>query len=303
MLPQLQAKLDEVRATRAFNPETWVHDKCEMLNRYMKNSGLKGIVVNVSGGIDSAVTILLAKHAQAMEGSPITRVIGICQPIHSTASIQDRGRILCEKHNIECAVIDQTAVFDLLRPIIDKALNVENPPSFATGQLRSYMRTPPAYYACQLLCSSGTPAIVLGTGNYDEDGYLYYFCKPGDGTSDVQLIHDLHKSEVKAVAKYLNCTEEIVVAPPSADLWEGQTDEDELGFPYSFCELYVELLHTPKSEIDAWVQTLDEENRKQWDEWSKNVENVHRRNKHKEVWPINLDLICPTGKQYSFEGK
>ena len=59
----------------------------------------------------------------------------------------------------------------------------------------------------------------------DEDGYLRYFCKAGDGVVDVQLIADLHKSEVFQVAKYLEIPEEIRVAPPSADLWEGQTDE------------------------------------------------------------------------------
>ena len=296
MKPQLEAKLAELRKKRNFDPAKWVEQKCSMLNDYMKKSGLKGVVVNVSGGIDSAVTILLCKHAQEMEGSPITRVLGLCQPIHSTASIQDRGKVLCDKHNIECAVIDQTEVFDMLHPIIEKAINVTDPPAFATGQLRSYMRTPPAYYACQILSSSGTPSIVIGTGNFDEDGYLYYFCKPGDGTSDVQLIHDLHKSEVKEVAKYLKCTEEIIVAPPSADLWEGQTDENELGFPYSFCELFIELSLDEKDR-DEWIKTLDEENRKQWDEWEKMIVSVHRRNGHKAKWPINLDIICPLGNE------
>ena len=60
----------------------------------------------------------------------------------------------------------------------------------------------------------------------DEDGYLCYFCKAGDGVVDVQLIADLHKSEVFTVGKYLEVPEDILVAPPSADLWDGQTDEE-----------------------------------------------------------------------------
>ena len=72
----------------------------------------------------------------------------------------------------------------------------------------------------------------------DEDGYLAYFCKAGDGVVDVQLISDLHKSEVFTVAKYLGVTESILNALPSADLWDEQEDEKELGFSYDFIEFY-----------------------------------------------------------------
>ena len=292
MLPQLVAKLEEVRRERAFNVAEWTQKKCEMLNEYMSKCGLKGCVVNCSGGIDSAVTLLLAQKAAQLEGSPIKRVIGILQPIHSTASIQDRGEDLCKSKGIEYIRVDQTGVFDLLCPLVESALKVNSGDiSFQRGQLRSYMRTPVAYYVAQLLGTQGAPAIVLGTGNYDEDGYLYYFCKPGDGTSDVQLIHDLHKSEVKELARYLGCISSIVDAPPSADLWDGQTDESELGFPYDFCELYVELLR--RDGVDDWVASLDSENRAQWDKWKVMIDNVHRRNGHKAVWPVNLDIICP----------
>ncbi|KAH0795877.1 putative NAD synthetase [Histomonas meleagridis] len=300
MLPQLQAKLQEIRASRNFNASQWVQQKCALFNEYMKRSGLKGCVVNCSGGIDSAVTLVLAKKAMEMEGSPITKVLAILQPIHSTASIQNRGRDLCEALGIDYVTVDQTAVFDLLHPIVDQALGIKEAPAFATGQLRSYMRTPVAYYICQLLGSQKIPSIVLGTGNYDEDGYLYYFCKAGDGTSDVQLIHDLHKSEVRAVAKEIGVIDSIIVAPPSADLWEGQTDEDELGFPYDFAELYIELLNK-KEDCENWVKTLDAENLEQWNKWKETIDRVHRRNSHKEVWPLNLDLICPNGIKFQFK--
>ena len=77
----------------------------------------------------------------------------------------------------------------------------------------------------------------------DEDGYLYYFSKAGDGISDIQLIHDLHKSEVYTVARSLDLCDELVNAIPSADLWDGQTDEDEIGFSYDAVELWTELLN------------------------------------------------------------
>jgi NAD+ synthase (glutamine-hydrolysing) len=207
---------------------------------------------------------------------------------------------MCKAAGIEYIRVDQTPVYDLLAPIVEKAIGIENPPPFARGQLRSYMLTPVGYYVCQLLSSSGTPAIVLGTGNFDEDGYLFYFCKPGDGTTDVQLIHDLHKSEVRAAAKHLGCIESIIVAPPSADLWDGQTDEDELGFPYDFCELFTELLKD-QAGTAAWAETLDAENKAQWLNWKAQIEVIHKRNSHKAVWPVNLDICCPIGAQYKFD--
>ncbi|EAY15782.1 NAD+ synthetase family protein [Trichomonas vaginalis G3] len=296
MKPAIRAKLEEIRQKRAFNVEDWVNKKCELLNQYMRKSGLKATVVNVSGGIDSAVTILLCQKAATLPDSPIKKVLGIIQPIHSTSHIMSRAEEFLIEKKIEYANVDQSAVYDLLSKTVEDCLKYPNA-QFAGGMLKSYMRTPVAYYAAQLLSSNGLPAIVIGTGNYDEDGYLYYFCKPGDGTSDVQLIHDLHKSEVFAVARYLNCTSKILDAPPSADLWDAQTDEGELGFSYDFCELYVELLHD-KADMDKWVATLDEETRQQWDHVAQKIETTHRRNSHKEVWPVNLDIICPTGKQY-----
>jgi NAD+ synthase (glutamine-hydrolysing) len=300
MLVQLSAKLAEIRAARGFKAETWVARKIEMLNHYMTRAGLSACVVNVSGGIDSAVTIRLAQLASQVEGSPIKRVLGILQPIHSTASIQDRAADLCKALNIECIRVDQTPVYDTLYPIVEGALGLSDVPAFARGQLRSYMRTPVAYYTCQLLAVAGTPGIVLGTGNFDEDGYLFYFCKPGDGTTDVQLIHDCHKSEVRAVARQIGVIQSIIDAPPSADLWEGQTDEDELGFPYDFVELYTELV-THDAARDAFVATLDPENKAQWDKWAQDIRQVNQRNGHKAYWPVNLDICVPIGTNYSFD--
>lgn len=298
MLPQLASKLQEIKAARKLDPDAWIDQKTDILNKYLTNSGLKAVVVNVSGGIDSALTILLAVKASQKPGSPLKKVLGVIQPIHSTEQIIKRAVDFLTEAKIEFINVDQSSVFDLLVETVAKVYPVETPP-FAKGQLKSYLRTPVAYYTAQLLGANGTPAIVLGTGNYDEDGFLYYFCKPGDGTTDVQLIHDLHKSEVFAISRVIGVPESILIAPPSADLQPGQTDEEELGFSYDFVELYTELLQKA-AERDAWVQTLDEANRVQWDDLSGKIDQVHRRNKHKEKWPINLDIISPIGDNYAF---
>ena len=150
------------------------------------------------------------------------------------------------------------------------------------------MRTPAVYYVAQLLSSEGTPTIVMGTGNKDEDGYLAYFCKAGDGVVDVQLIADLHKSEVFEVGRVLGVPKSILVAAPSADLWDSQTDEEELGFSYDFIELWTNFLSMSQEDQDAAKKKMSAEGRKQFDEWGGMAEKIHKRNKHKLNSPVNL---------------
>ncbi len=153
-------------------------------------------------------------------GAEIKRTLGIARPIHSTSAVWKRAY---ERRTLggEIIPVDQSRLYDQLVGLVQGAMQPPLKDSvFANGQLRSYMRTPVkcvvlatsasrshslfvSFYVAQLLSANGFPCIVLGTGNYDEDGYLRYFCKAGDGTVDVQLIADLHKSEVFAVAREL----------------------------------------------------------------------------------------------------
>lgn len=284
----LKVKLDQYRQQRAFNAEAWIDAKCRKLNDYMTKFGLKACVTSVSGGIDSAVILALCARAKTLEGSPILHNVGVCQPIHSSAWALNRGLENIRSCGATEVVVDQTGIHTQLQALVDKATGIEGK-SFASGQLRSYMRTPVGYYVAQLFSQQGSPAIVMGTGNMDEDGYLAYFCKAGDGVVDVQLISDLHKSEVFTVARAIGVPESTIVAPPSADLWEGQTDEDELGFTYDFVELftgyYLKLTDAAKEEFRA---SLSEEGLKEFDACAKAAEGVHRRNAHKLAGIQNL---------------
>lgn len=148
------------------------------------------------------------------------------------------------------------------------------------------------YYVSQLLSQSGTPCVVMGTGNRDEDGYLGYFCKAGDGVVDVQLIADLHKSEVFAVGRALGVPASILNSPPSADLWEGQTDEAELGVAYDFVELFTGwFLPLSEEAKKRFEESLDQANREEWEKGRAICESVHRRNGHKLNGPKNLNVL------------
>lgn len=294
----LQKALDSIRKERAFDADAWITKKCTLFNDYMRKCGLKGCIVNLSGGVDSAVTLGLMQRAASQKDSPITKVLAISQPIHSSAWAFNRADECAKAFKAELVTFDQTAVYDALKKLIDAQLSIEGN-AFAAGQLRSYLRTPSVYYAAQLLSSQGTPTVVMGTGNKDEDGYLAYFCKAGDGVVDVQLIADLHKSEVFTVGAKLGVPDSILLAAPSADLWDAQTDEEELGFPYDFIELWTTILDRTgddgsdagklKAEVEkAAGAAVGDEAWAQFQEWGKKAVQIHRRNQHKLNSPINL---------------
>jgi NAD+ synthase (glutamine-hydrolysing) len=151
------------------------------------------------------------------------------------------------------------------------------------------MRTPVNYYAAQLLSQQGYPAVVMGTGNKDEDGYLAYFCKYGDGAVDVQLISDLHKSQVFMVAKEFSVINSILKAKPSADLWEGHTDEEEMGVSYDFVEFltgyYMSLSCDEQKEF---ADSLTKESHDEFVICKSKCEEIHRKNSHKLNGVVNL---------------
>lgn len=267
---------------------SWVRLKVNKFNEYLGKHNLSGVILSLSGGVDSAVTLALLLRTKELPNSNLKKILAINQPIHSSDWAYRRAKELCEKFNIELTVIDQTEIFDNLVNVIEKKTGIKSN-KFSSGQLRSYMRTPVNYYCAQLLTMQGFPSIVMGTGNMDEDGYLAYFCKAGDGVVDVQLISDLHKSEVFTVAKYLGVTESILNAKPSADLWNEQEDEKELGFTYDFIEFYTGVyLKWNKKQKNNFLEELTEMSYKEFIMFEKKCVAIHNRNKHKIDGIIDL---------------
>lgn len=215
-----------------------------------------------------------------MPDSPIKRLLAVAQPIKSSKWSIDRAKECCKALNVEMIEIDQTKIYEELVNLVDNAVGIKGN-SFNTGQLRSYMRTPVAYYISQLI-SQEYGCVVMGTGNRDEDGYLGYFCKAGDGVVDIQLINDLHKSEVFKVSKELGVPDSIINAAPSADLWDGQTDENEMGISYDFVELYTGYyLNLSESERSEFKKVLEKECLLEFEENEKKAVSIHKRNEHK----------------------
>ena len=283
-----QDELQKYRNSRDFNCESWVNTKIEKFNNYLGNHSLSGAVLAVSGGVDSALTLALLKKTKELPNSNLKKIWAISQPIHSSDWALNRARELCQKMDVDLKVIEQTDTFDNLTDLVANATGVKCN-KFSGGQMRSYMRTPINYYCAQLLSQEGYPSIVIGTGNMDEDGYLAYFCKAGDGVVDVQLIADLHKSEVFKCAEYLGVPYSIVNAKPSADLWEDQEDEKELGFTYDFIEFYTGVyLNYDNMEKESFFAGLNKDSLDEFVKFEEKCLAVHNRNKHKIGGVVNL---------------
>jgi NAD+ synthase (glutamine-hydrolysing) len=289
--PELLKKLAEYRERRNFKTEEWIDAKIDKFIDYLDKNGLRAAVISLSGGVDSAVTLGLLKRAFDRPNSPLKRIAGIAQPIHSSEWALRRAQETSLKFGVELFVVDQTELHDQLVNIVESATGMKGN-VFSNGQLRSYQRTPVAYYVSQLISQQGTPCVVMGTGNQDEDGYLCYFCKAGDGVVDIQLISDLHKSEVFKVGWALGVPESTLLAPPSADLWEGHTDEEELGFSYDFVELFTGAFVTESEEKQReFVESLSPVTRSYFEKAAHRCRQIHARNKHKLAGPINLTLL------------
>lgn len=301
MISELKVHLKKYRDVRSLDVDAWIENKTTKLNNYMREHNLKGCVVGCSGGIDSAVTFALCMAAKNKDNSPIEKVVPVLMPMDPQASsTYDRAIELCSMHNVTPLTdpIGLTAIRmrESLNQQFSKWLTMEGRPDnnfkivdFVYGQMQSYLRTPHLYSIAQMLSQEGYPAIVMGTGNQDEDGYLAYFCKAGDGVVDVQLINDLHKSEVFAVASKLPVPQSIQSAPPTADLWDGQTDEEELGISYDFVELFTGYyLNLSSEEQNSFVDSLSEEANTEFIKDRNICEAIHQRNKHKLVGIVNL---------------
>ena len=204
------------------------------LKDYADNANVKGFVVGVSGGIDSAVTSTLC----AKTG---LRVICAEMPIHQAKSHVSRAQEHIEKlkkrfSNVESVRIDLTPVFEEFKTEVSLDGN-PNTVEMALANTRARLRMTTLYYHAGLL-----GLLVAGTGNKVEDFGVGFYTKYGDGGVDLSPIADLLKSEVYQLGEHLKVPESIMKAAPSDGLFgDARSDEDQIGANYDELEWAMEM--------------------------------------------------------------
>lgn len=213
------------------------------LKEYAEKSGVKGFVIGVSGGIDSAVTSTLC----AKTGFP---TLCLEMPIHQAENQVSRAlnHIKWLQENFDAVSMTQvnlTPVFDSLLgslpPVEDEASRF-----MALANTRARLRMTSLYYFAGL-----KGLLVAGTGNKVEDFGVGFYTKYGDGGVDLSPIADLMKSEVYKIAEFLGINKEIQTAAPTDGLWgDDRTDEDQIGASYDELEWAMRMQDLEKNEND-----------------------------------------------------
>ncbi len=186
----------------------------------VEEAGATGITVGLSGGVDSACVAGLAKKATGHQG-----VIGVLMPCHSDPIDAEYAQQVAEAFDLETVTVDLTPVYDSLigaLPPTDKRLALAN--------LKPRLRMTAVYYI-----ANARNCLVAGAGNKSEL-MVGYFTKHGDGGVDMLPLGDLYKREVYDLARELGVPQPIINRPPTAGLWSGQTDEEEMGLTYNELE-------------------------------------------------------------------
>ena len=190
------------------------------LKSYAENARVKGFVVGVSGGIDSATTSTLC----ALTGLEVTVVN---MPIHQAENQVDRGMahmnwLASKFDNVKIAEVPLTSVFDHFVASQTIKGATEEQTLLAEANSRARLRMTTLYYI-----ASCNYALVAGTGNKVEDFGVGFYTKYGDGGVDLSPIADLLKSEVYKVGKYLEVPQSILDAAPTDGLFgDSRTDEE-----------------------------------------------------------------------------
>ena len=223
------------------------------IQNLLRESGAKGIVFGNSGGKDSALVGILCKKA-------CENTVGIIMPCESARNFgedKDDGLDVAKQFDIDTRTVDLP---DAKRAVVADVEEKTTLNSQALTNIAPRLRMITVYAV-----AAAENLLVAGTGNRSER-YMGYFTKYGDGGCDFNPIADLTVGEVYEFLAYLGAPENIIKKAPSAGLFEGQTDEAEMGVTYAAIDKYV--LTGEANEHDKAI-----------------IDRYHSRSEHKRKMP------------------
>lgn len=222
------------------NTEKLIQKTVKWLKQQVKETGAKGLVVGLSGGVDSSVVAVLAKRAVPES------TLGVILPCTSDPQDQSHAEEVARVFDIRAVTVDLTHSFSVLYQQLQNVMNQEFPMKpdalkVSTGNLKPRFRMMSLYFFANAL-----NYLVVGTGNKSELT-MGYFTKYGDGGSDLLPLGNVLKGDVRAIAQMLGIPQVIIERPPTAGLWEGQTDEGEMGITYERLDGVIRAMETKKT--------------------------------------------------------
>lgn len=229
----------------------------KFLEEYLEKSHCKAYILGLSGGVDSSLVAAIAKKAVGKD-----RLFCYALPIYSNPKDVEDAKKVAKQLDVNLRVIDLSKTYDSYI----ESLGGEEFIQLTKSNLKVRMRMVTLFAFAQE--KSG---LVLGTDNMDE-AYVGYFTKYGDGAADVLPIVRLTKAEVREAAKLYGVSIDLAERVPSAGLFEGQTDEKEMGIKYDDLDAY---LLGKKVPIDV----------------KKRIEHLHKISAHKR-------MLIPRAKKF-----
>jgi NAD+ synthase len=223
--------------TLEINTELATRILTDFIRTEIQRAGFERAVVGVSGGIDSALSCVLAAKALGPEN-----VLALFMPYATTGTdSQQHAQQVINASGVQSETVPITPMVDPLLAEIPMEEKVRR------GNIMARMRMVVLYDR-----SASFQGLVVGTGNKTEI-LLGYTTLYGDSACAINPVGDLYKTQVRQLARALDIPSEIIDKPPSADLWVGQTDEDELGFTYEEVDRLLVLLVDGRYDLEACV--------------------------------------------------
>lgn len=271
----------------------------DIIVKFIKNKvaeiGCDRVVIGLSGGIDSSVVATLA-----VEALGIDRVMGVLMPTssyHKDADYKDAEDLARSLGIIYTSQPIDKFISDKVLYRIEQQTGDGKLSNIRKGNICARTRMMILYDTAMV-----NNAIVLGTTNKTEL-MLGYYTKYGDGGVDIEPIADIYKTEVFALAKYLNLSNNIIEKAPSAGLWEGQTDEDELGMTYENIDkilwCIIEMNYDPTRFAKEMFKLTGIKDRKILDK----VLSIMSKNRHKRYMPESVTVGNLDARKMNFKNE